>query len=108
MRKLTVLKRSLALVAVLWLPLKSHSVHKVLIAYRKRWDDGNRKSCFLGPPGGSTVRRIQGEPDLPELDRDRVVEGEDLQQHRPKYFWCAMSLSMRAISENILNPARRL
>ncbi len=85
MRKLTVLKCSLALVAVLCgCQLKSHSVHKVLIAYPEHWDEGDRKSCFLGPPGGSTVRKVSGQPNLPELDCDRVVEGEDLHATPPE------------------------
>ena len=57
---------------------QSKAVHKVLVAYPEHWDDGDRKSCFLGPPGGATVRIPNGQPNLPELDCDRIVDGENL------------------------------
>jgi hypothetical protein len=56
----------------------------VLIAYPENWEDGDRKHCFLGPPGGATVRKAAGQPDLPELDCDRLIEGEDIHTAAPE------------------------
>jgi hypothetical protein len=48
----------------------------VLIAYPEHWNEGDRRPCFLGAEGGSTASREIGQPDLPQLDCDRLFEGE--------------------------------
>lgn len=55
---------------------KKPQAHHVLIAYPEHWNDGERRPCFLGPAGGSTVSRAMGQPDVPQLDCDRFVQGE--------------------------------
>jgi len=58
--------------------------HHVLIAYPKQWNDGDRRPCFLGPEGGATVSRAMGQPDLPQLDCDRFVQGELIHKTPPE------------------------
>lgn len=56
---------------------KPSSAHHVLIAYPERWNEGDRRPCFLGPVGGSTVKGSLEQPDnLVQLDCDRFVQGE--------------------------------
>jgi hypothetical protein len=40
-------------------------VRHVLIAYPEHWTDGDRRACFLGPAGDSTVRGSVGQLDFP-------------------------------------------
>jgi len=55
---------------------KQAQIHQVLMAYPDHWNYGEHRPCFLGPAGGSTVSRAIGQPDLPQLDCDRFVQGE--------------------------------
>src|SRR5215468_7920310 len=48
--------------------VKQTLVRHVLIAYPEHWNDGDRRPCFWGPPGGSTVSGAVGQPNLPQLD----------------------------------------
>lgn len=64
--------------------LGSNQVHKVLVASPESWDDGDRKSCFLGPAGGPLSRNAPSKPRLPELDCDRFVEGEVIHATPPE------------------------
>ena len=57
--------------------------HHVLIAYPEHWNDRDRRPCFLGREGGSTVSREFGQPDLPQLDCDRFVKGELIHRTPP-------------------------
>jgi hypothetical protein len=59
-------------------------VHHVLIAYPERWNEGDRRPCFLGPAGGQTVSRAFGQPDVPQLDCDRFVQGEVIHRTPPE------------------------
>jgi hypothetical protein len=56
----------------------------VLIAYPEHWNDGDRRPCFLGPAGGSTVSPAFRSPDLPQLDCDRFVQGEVIHRTPPE------------------------
>lgn len=58
------------------MPLERPSVHHVLVAYPERWNEGDRRPCFLGPERSSTVSLAIGQPDIPQLDCDRFVKGE--------------------------------
>jgi hypothetical protein len=55
---------------------KKPQTHHVLVAYPEHWNEGERRPCFIGPAGGSTVSRGMGQPDIPQLDCDRFVQGE--------------------------------
>jgi hypothetical protein len=55
---------------------KKPQAHYVLIAYPEHWNEGEHKPCFFGSAGGSTVSRAIGQPDIPQLDCDRFVQGE--------------------------------
>lgn len=64
---------------------KRAPIHHVLIAYPERWNDGDRRPCFLGPAGGSTVSpAFSPPPDLPQLDCDRFVQGEVIHRTPPE------------------------
>jgi hypothetical protein len=63
---------------------KNPQARHVLIAYPEHWNDGERRPCFLGPAGGSTVSRATGQPDIPQLDCDRFVQGELIHRTPPK------------------------
>lgn len=63
---------------------KHPSSHHVLIAYPEHWGDGARRPCFLGPAGGYTVNPAFRQPDLPQLDCDRFVQGELIHKTPPE------------------------